>query len=122
VTADGSSDPLPERIVRARPPDLVDACWTEDGRKIEETQSYDGPGECGTMYPSYAVPALVAGAPLTDDIVKCQLKPIDPGDYAVAPTATQQARLERIFPAGVCDWSKPGVAQEAQAGVWFRAR
>jgi hypothetical protein len=122
VTADGSSDPLPEKIVRARPEDLVDACWTEDGRKIEETQSYDGPGECGTLYPSYAVPALVAGAPLTDDIVKCQLKPIDPGDYAVAMSATQRARLERVFPTGVCDWSEPGVGQEPQVGVWLRAR
>jgi len=122
VAADHSTDPLPARIVRARPADLVDACWTEDGGKIEETQSFDGPGECGRLYPSYSVPAMVAGAPLTDDIVKCQLKPIDSGEYLVAPTSAQRERLARIFPSGVCDWSRAGVGQEPQIGSWLRAR
>lgn len=121
VAADRSADPLPTKVVRARPADLVDACWTEDGRKIVERQSHDGPGECGRLYPSYPVPAMVAGAPLVDDIVKCQLKPVDPADYAVAPTPAQRARLERIFPTGVCDWTKPGMGWEPPAGVWLRA-
>jgi hypothetical protein len=122
VSEDASGDPLPERVVRARPADFVDACWTEDARKIEETQSYDGPGECGALYPAFPVPLLVAGAPLVDDIVKCQLKPPDPSDYAVPMTPEQWARLGRIFPEGVCDWTRPGVGQEAQTGVWLTAR
>lgn len=122
AAADTSGTPLPRKIVRWRPSDLVDACWTHDGRKIVEEQTYDGPGECGELYPSYPVPAMVAGAPLVDDIVKCQLKSIDPADYAVPFTSEQRARLERIFPDGVCDWSKPGVGQQTQVGTWLRAQ
>lgn len=121
IVEDTSGDPLPERVVRAKPDDLVDSCWTPDGRKIEETQSYDGPGECGVLYPAFPVPALVAGAPLVDDIVKCHLKPLDPSDYAVKMTPGQWVRLGRIFPTGVCDWTRPGVGQQAQTGVWLTA-
>ena len=122
VSEDTSGDPLPERVVRARPVDLVDACWTEDGRKIEETQSYDGPDECGVLYPAFPVPRLVAGAPLVDDITKCQLKPLDASDYTVPIPQDQWARLGRIFPEGVCDWTRPGVGQEPQTDVWLTAR
>ncbi len=121
LVEDGSNDPLPERVVRARPTGFVDACWTEDGRRIEEPQTYDGPGECGALYPSFPVPALVAGAPLVDDIVKCQLKPLDPSDYEVHLTREEWERLGRIFPEGVCDWTKPGVGQQRQIGVWLKA-
>jgi hypothetical protein len=121
VVTDRSGAPLPERVARLRPAALVDACWTEDGRKITEIQTYDGPGECGRIYPSHSSPALVAGAPLVDDIVKCWLKPLDRADYAVPFSPAQWERLGRIFPEGVCDWSRPGVGQEPQIGMWLRA-
>jgi hypothetical protein len=92
-----------------------------EGRKIVEVQTYDGPGECGTLYPSYSTPALVAGAPLVDDIVKCQLTGLDRTDYDVMVGEAEWARLERIFPEGVCDWTRPGVAQEPQIGMWLKA-
>ena len=92
-----------------------------EGRKIVEEQTYDGPSECNQLFPTYSAPALVAGAPVVDDIVKCRLKPLDRADYAVAFTAAQWTRLGRIFPAGVCDWSRPGVGQEPQIGMWLRA-
>ncbi len=31
----------------------------------------------------------------------------------------QQARLAAIFPGGVCDWSQPGVEQQALGGTWI---
>jgi hypothetical protein len=68
------------------------------------------------------VPLLVAGAPLVDDIAKCQLKPLDLSDYAVSMNEEEWARLGRIFPEGVCDWTRPGVGQQAQTGVWLAAR
>jgi RES domain-containing protein len=55
---------------------------------------------------------LVAGGPLSNDILKCQLKPIDYADYTVAFTDEEKRRLEAVFPLGVCDWSKPGVHQQ----------
>jgi hypothetical protein len=99
-------------VVAAKPDDLVDACWTAAGLKIEEPATYDGPGECNELYPSHREPRLVAGAPLTDDILKCRLKKIDMSDYAVDFTDEQLDRLYDIFPDGVCDWSKPGVEQK----------
>jgi len=64
---------------------------------------------------------LVAGAPLADDIAKCQLKPLDPVDYEVSMTDEEWERLGWIFPEGVCDWTRPGVGQKAQIGVWLTA-
>jgi hypothetical protein len=61
----------------------------------------------------------VAGAGVAADIVKCRLKPIDPRDYGVRFTAAETARLRAIFPAGVCDWAKPGVGQQPPAGTWL---
>jgi len=52
--------------------------------------------------------------------VKCRLKPIDPGDYAVEFTEEERARLRAVFPEGVCDWSRPGVEQQGLAGTWLR--
>jgi len=40
----------------------------------------------------------VAGGPLEANAYKCQLKPIDPRDYAVTFTRDEMARLQAIFP------------------------
>jgi hypothetical protein len=59
-----------------------------------------------------ASPRQVAGGPLAENILKCQLKPLVQGDYSpVVFTPTQWARLQVAFTAGVCDFSKPGVGQ-----------
>jgi hypothetical protein len=58
-------------------------------------------------------PRQVAGSPRTEDVLKCQLKPINPAEYAPAVlSAGQLARLQAVFADGVCDWSKPGVGQQ----------
>ncbi|HET6687563.1 MAG TPA: DUF6351 family protein, partial [Jiangellaceae bacterium] len=58
-------------------------------------------------------PRQVAGGPLAENILKCQLKPLNPADYApVVFSSTQLARLQATFPGGVCDWSLPGVGQQ----------
>jgi hypothetical protein len=61
---------------------------------------------------------MVAGGPLTSDVIKCQLKPVDVADYQVKLTSAEFARLKTIFPQGVCDWSKKGMAQVPPAGPW----
>lgn len=115
-TAGGSAM---DKMRRAKPPELVDACWTRDtpARKIVEPQLIDG-GECAAIYPPASFPRGVAGSPIQADIVKCQLKPIDPADYRTPIGASELARLKSIFPGGVCDWSKPGVDQQPLAGAW----
>ena len=59
-------------------------------------------------------------APITDDVMKCQLKPIDPKDYAVTFTPAQMRELQGIFPNGVCDYTKPGVGQGPPAGTYLK--
>ncbi|MDX1568352.1 MAG: DUF6351 family protein [Longimicrobiales bacterium] len=115
-----------EKVVRNRPADLVDACWDADGQKIVEPQTFEmdriydnTQGRCNTLYPPHAGPRMIAGGPLTNDVEKCRLKPLDPTDYDVEFTEEEWDRLERIFPEGVCDWSRPGVGMEGPRRTWL---
>jgi len=114
---DTSTDAAIVKIRRAKPAGLVDACWTKDGQKVVEKQKFMA-GKCNELYPSHTFPRFVAGAPITNDVVKCQLKPISTSDYKTAFSADELGSLKKIFPAGVCDWSKPGVEQQPLAGTW----
>lgn len=117
---DRSSDGRAVKVARARPEALADACFDEAGTEIREPQIFDPArlfdntaGRCNGLYPPHAGPRMIAGGPLTNDVLKCQLKPLDRSDYQVSFTDQEWARLLRIFPGGVCDWSKPGVGQVA---------
>ena len=45
--------------------------------------------------------------------MKCELKAVDKKDYAQPLTDAQLTALKSAFPAGVCDYSKKGVAVRA---------
>ena len=113
IESDSSNTPQRAKVARAKPADLVDACWTADGKKIAEPAVYGKDTPCNRLLPPHSSPRLVAGAPLADDVWKCRLKPIDWNDYKVTWTAAEKAELQKIFPTGVCDWSKPGVGVRA---------
>jgi hypothetical protein len=117
LSKDTSNERAIAKIRRAKPAGLVDACWTKDGQKIVEKQQFMT-GKCHELYPSHTFPRFVAGAPITNDIIKCQLKSVAASDYTVSLSADDLARLKNIFPSGVCDWSKPGVEQQSLAGTW----
>ena len=57
---------------------------------------------------------------MASDILKCALKPIEAQDYARPLTAAQLARMKAVFPHGVCDYGKPGIAQKIVAATWLR--
>jgi hypothetical protein len=116
---DTSNDPIQTRITRAKPAELVDACWTANGEKIAEPATY-GSGRCNELYPTWGDARIAAGSPLTDNVLKCTLKPFDARDYKQALTADQIARLRAVFSAGVCDWSKPGVSEQVVRETWRR--
>ena len=69
-----------------------------------------------------STPRRTAGAPLIHDILKCQLVPVadalDGDVYEVDFSEEQRARLEAIFPDGVCDWTQPGVGQVDMTETW----
>jgi len=76
-----------------------------------QTWSSQPDSRCNQLWPSFSFPRKVAGGPLDESILKCQLKAIDLRDYPVSFTADELQRLRAIFPSGVCDWSRPGVNQ-----------
>ena len=118
IQADDSEVGPLAKIVRAKPPELQDDCWSEGGERIVEAAVFDKDrlfdntrGACNELYPPHAGLRLVAGGPLSNDVFKCELKAIDYGDYDVEFTSAEKARLVSIFEEGVCDWSRPGVHQ-----------
>jgi hypothetical protein len=102
------------QVVAAKPAAAVDFCFLTGDTNF--TTPVTDPALCNAdaRLQSHSSPRQVAGGPLDEDILKCQLKPLNPADYApVVFTAAQLARLNAAFPGGVCDWSKPGVGQQA---------
>jgi hypothetical protein len=126
LALDRSGDPVAQRVVRARPPELTDLCVDGDAIRIVERQTFDEAaifdntaGRCNELHPPHAGPRMVAGGPLTNDVLKCQLKPLERGDYTIAFSDEEWLRLGEIFPSGVCDWSRPGEGQVAHTRTWI---
>jgi hypothetical protein len=106
-------------IAKAKPADLTDACFTNEGTvKITETQVYRGDTKCNKLYPAYSSPRMVAGEPLANNVLKCQLKSINPADFGDKLAKDDLVELNSIFPNGVCDYSKPGVGQVPLKATW----
>lgn len=110
----------PEKVVRNKPAEAVDAYWDATGKKFIEPASFGGGGGFNTMYPVHSEPRLIAGAPLTNDVLKCQQKPVNFGDYKIGFSDSQKMRMKAIFASGVCDFSKPGVEQAPLNGTYRR--
>lgn len=119
--ASDPAPPGPAKVAHARPADAVDSCWDPaTSARIRETASFDGPGRCNTLFPKTPSPRMAAGGQLTDDVIKCQLKPVREDDYLPAVfTFAQRLRLDAVFPSGVCDHGRPGEGQAAPAGTWL---
>jgi hypothetical protein len=120
IQADTKAGTQHAKVVRNKPSTLQEGCMTRDANPtfIAEKQQIDS-GQCAALYPVPLNTRAVAGGPTSNDVIKCQLKPVTMTDYKVAFTATQQTRLNTIFPAGVCDYSKAGVEQQPLAGTWL---
>ncbi len=102
IEADRSDMPLASKVVKNKPAGAVDACWI-GGREITEMSV------CRAAFPYFGNPRIAAGGKLVDNVLKCQLVPLDRSDYNVDLTNTQWQRLQDVFPSGVCDYSKPSV-------------
>jgi hypothetical protein len=104
MEADHRSVSKAQKVREDKPADAHDACFLGD-------QELPAAG-CAAAYPPYATPRVEAGGPLANDIIKCALKPLDKADYKVTFTDAEWAQLQKAFPTGVCDWTKPGVGQQ----------
>jgi hypothetical protein len=102
-----------------KPPRATDRCFDGQGQQLAAGPGvWDGiidaraPGACTQRFPTFSTTRRVAGGPFEQSIFKCQLIPVDQavgrGFYgAWVPTADQVDRLRRIFPQGVCDYTRP---------------
>ena len=110
-------------VAAAKPAAAVDTCFAGDGSLI-----YRGPdawagilddrpaGPCTQVFPLFTTSRIEAGGGIRGDVFQCAKKPVatalGDGTYGAAAFApAQQARLEAIFPAGVCDYSRPDVGR-----------
>lgn len=105
IGSDGSNLTRAAKVVRNRPAAAVDACFTVTGEKITDQNA------CRQLYPLHRNARLVAGEPLANNILKCQLKPLSSQAYKHPLTTDQLTRLMAVFPDGVCDYRRPGVGQ-----------
>jgi hypothetical protein len=106
VDADHSSKPLARKLIDDKPADIHDQCSDGLGQVLPGTEA------CQAIVQAYQTPRMVAGESIATDDNKCQLGPLLRTDYyPVQFTDDQWAALEKVFPGGVCDWSKPGVSQ-----------
>jgi hypothetical protein len=119
IRADTSSDPYPAKVIKNKPAALRDACWDAAGVKHEEPATLDPGATCNQLFPIHENVRIAAGGPLAGDILKCRRQGIDVRDYQVTFTPEERARLRRIFPTGVCDWSRPGEHQLRFQGTWL---
>ena len=99
-----------------KPARAVDSCFDVEGNLIYSGEdAWSGilddaaGGPCTGNFPVYSTSRIVAGAPITGDVFKCELKPVSEalhdgtyGDWE--PTSAEIARIEAIFPTGVCDF------------------
>lgn len=114
-TSDRSGDSVLERVLKAKPAQAVEGCFDKETPPafVAEPLTFTSQptSTCSRLYPVYSNVRARAGGPLAADVLKCQLKPVDPADYRVTFSPAERARLETIFPQGVCDWTRPGVNQ-----------
>ncbi len=110
IKADASATPLEEKVVKHRPVEAFDFCYigTDYTTKVTDWARCDA----DPVLKFFSSPRQVAGGPLAEDVLKCQLKPMKRGDYATAFSDAQWSRLTKVFADGVCDWSKPGVGMQ----------
>lgn len=103
-------------VAANKPARATDSCFDVNGNLIYSGSDAwtgildDGPaGTCTEQFPVFSTSRIVAGAPITGDVFKCELKSVDEaiadGTYGSwTPAAGEQTALESIFPTGVCDY------------------
>ncbi len=90
VEKDGKPGKLAEKIIRDKPSDLTDRCYSGSGVKL-------GDDLCGdAVVGVYGTPRMVAGDAITTDTNKCQLKPLDRGDYGTVGALFTDEQIDAL--------------------------
>lgn len=110
IKADTSTTPLEQKVVKNKPAEAFDFCYLGNDYTSKVTDWARCDADPVLRY--FSSPRQVAGGPLAEDMLKCQLKPLKRSEYSTTFSDAQWARLSKVFAGGVCDWSKPGVAMQ----------
>jgi hypothetical protein len=114
IDADKSVMTHEAKVAAHKPADAHDACMI-GGQEYAWT-----PGSiCDQQFTFTGLARMAAGGPNTNDVLKCQLKPVIRAEYKVTFTDAQWARLQQTFTDGVCDYAKPGVGQQPPTAAWL---
>jgi uncharacterized tannase-like protein DUF6351 len=111
VHADHRRIPLARKIIQDRPGTVAPRCTDGNGKDVPSSV-------CDQTVSAYGTPRMGADGPMSDDVMKCRLKPMRREDYPVSFSDAQWQQLQAAFPGGVCDYSKPGVSQHG-AVAWL---
>ena len=111
VEKDPRDIPLARKIIEDKPESVTDRCT--DGNGNEQPASV-----CDSTVISYSDPQIEGGMPLTDDTLRCTLKPLRQSDYNPSLFSTAQwEQMKEIFPRGTCDFTRPG-EDRVKTNVW----
>ncbi|WP_432837450.1 DUF6351 family protein [Dactylosporangium sp. CA-092794] len=119
IEADRSARSRQAKVIADKPADVGDGCYQSADHRIQTPLTYPATGPCAASYPIGSSPRLQAGENLAQTALKCALRPIDFADYQVRFTKAEQARLRAAFPAGVCDYTRPGPGQNQRPATWI---
>ncbi|MBM9506383.1 DUF6351 family protein, partial [Actinacidiphila acididurans] len=119
IAADTGDSSARQKVIADRPAGLGDGCYLSAGRRILAPLILPASGPCAAQYPVASDPRGVAGAPVSADVLKCRLRPVDARSYRVPFTPAQWNALRSVFPAGVCAYDRPGQGQVPPMGSWL---
>ncbi len=109
-----NAEHTPADVIAAKPATAFDFCYLTIDTGFLTPVTDQATCDADAKLVPHKSPHQVAGGARTENILKCQLKPLSFNDYSgIVFTAGQQARLQAVFPGGVCDWTLPGVGQQA---------
>ena len=102
------------QVIAAKPSAAFDLCYLTGDVTFSTPVTDMAVCDDDPRLAMHSSPRQVAGGPLTEDVLKCQLKALNAADYLPATfSGAQLVRLYAAFPDGVCDWSKSGVGQQS---------
>lgn len=110
IEADNSDLSRAQKVISNKPKNAFDFCLIGDDVTTKVRDQAQCDADPTLAY--YQSPRQVAGGPLAENILKCELKPLNRDDYGPEFSDEQWQRLQATFEEGVCDWSKPGVGMQ----------
>ena len=119
IEKDTSEARREQKVVSNKPTEAVDFCYLTSDTTFANKITDFAVCDADARLVKHQSPRQVAGGPIAENILKCQLTRLDLSDPAYGGatfTSDQQDRLRAVFPSGVCDWTRSGVNQRAFAG------